>query len=64
MGTTKMGTSRSDSVVDKDCKVHGYSNLFVAGSSVFTTAGGVNPTLTIAALGFRLGEHLANRKLT
>ena len=36
MGTTRMGTSRSNSVVDRDCRVHGYRNLFVAGS-VFAT---------------------------
>lgn len=59
MGTTKMGNTETDSVVDKDCKVHGYSNLFVSGSSVFTTAGGANPTMTIVALGLRLGDHLA-----
>ena len=29
MGTTRMGTSRLDSVVDRDCRVHGYRNLFV-----------------------------------
>ena len=58
MGTTRMGTSRLNSVVDGDCRVHGYANLFVAGSSVFPTGGYANPTLTIVALGLRLAETL------
>jgi choline dehydrogenase-like flavoprotein len=38
--------------------LHGVSNLYVAGSSVFPTEGYVNPTLTIVALALRLGDHL------
>ena len=59
MGTTRMGTSQSNSVVDRDCRVHGYDNLFVAGSSVFPTGGYANPTLTIVALALRLADTLA-----
>lgn len=61
MGTTRMGNSASDSVVDGDCRVHGYTNLFVAGSSVFATGGHANPTLTIVALGLRLADTIAAR---
>jgi hypothetical protein len=61
MGTTRMGTSRSNSVVDADCRVHGYGNLFVAGSSVFPTSGYANPTLTIVALALRLADHVKQR---
>ena len=50
-------------VVDAHCRVHGYDNLFIAGSSVFTTSGWANPTLTIMALALRLADHLhANRR--
>ena len=59
MGTTRMGTSQSNSVVDRDCRVHGYDNLFVAGSSVFPTGGYAQPTLTIVALALRLADTLA-----
>ena len=59
MGTTRMGTNRSNSVVDPDCRVHGYENLFVAGSSVFPTGGYANPTLTILALTLRLADTLS-----
>jgi choline dehydrogenase-like flavoprotein len=58
LGTTRMGPSRATSVVDRDCRVHGYANLFVAGSSVFPSGGYANPTLTIVALGLRLADRL------
>lgn len=60
MGTTKMGFSFNDSIVDKNCKVHGVRNLYISGSSIFTSGGAANPTLTIAALSYRLGYHLLN----
>jgi choline dehydrogenase-like flavoprotein len=58
MGTTRMGVGASDSVVDSQCRVHGYANLHVAGSSVFPTGGYANPTLTIVALALRLADAL------
>ena len=61
MGTTRMGTAVADSVCDATLRVHGYDNLYLAGSSVFPTGGAANPTLTMAALSFRLGEHVRGR---
>lgn len=58
MGTTRMASNEKEGVVDRDCKVFGLKNLFIAGSSVFTTAGYANPTLTIVALALRLSDHL------
>ncbi|HEY4542203.1 MAG TPA: GMC family oxidoreductase, partial [Noviherbaspirillum sp.] len=58
MGTTRMHDSPKHGVVDRNCKVHGMSNLWVAGSSVFPTAGANFPTITLAALAFRLSEHI------
>jgi choline dehydrogenase-like flavoprotein len=58
MGTTRMSDDPMQGVVDRNCKVHGIDNLFVAGSSVFPTGGFVNPTLTLTALAHRLGDHL------
>lgn len=58
LGTTRMGTDPAVSVVDADCRTHQVSNLFIAGSSVFTTGGDSNPTLTIVALAHRLAETL------
>jgi choline dehydrogenase-like flavoprotein len=58
MGTTRMHNDPKQGVVDADCRVHGISNLFIAGSSVFPTAGYANPTLTIIALALRLADHI------
>jgi choline dehydrogenase-like flavoprotein len=58
MGTTRMHDSPKQGVVDRDCRVHGMSNLYVAGSSLFPTAGANFPTITLAALAYRLSEHL------
>lgn len=63
MGTTRMGTDASYSVVDTHCQVHGVPGLFVAGSSVFPTGGFANPVATSVALSLRLGEHLRKRFL-
>ena len=60
-GTTRMATDPRDGVVDADCRVHGVEGLYVAGSSVFPTAGHANPTLMIVALAVRLAEHLQGR---
>ena len=61
IGTTRMGESPKTSVTNKNCKVHGVSNLYVAGSSLFSAAGSANPTLTIAALSLRLADHLGGK---
>jgi choline dehydrogenase-like flavoprotein len=58
MGTTRMHVDPRRGVVDPQCRVHGISNLYVAGSSVFPTGGAANPTLTIVALALRLAEHV------
>lgn len=58
IGTTRMATDPRRGVVDADCRVHGKANLYIAGSSVFPTAGWANPTLTIIALALRLADHL------
>jgi choline dehydrogenase-like flavoprotein len=58
MGGTRMSDDPATGVVDADCRVHGYDNLYVAGSSVFPTGGWANPTMTIIALALKLAEHL------
>lgn len=61
MGTTRMCDDPKKGVVNTHCKVHGVSNLFVTGSSVFPTVGHANPTLTIVALAIRLADHLKEK---
>jgi len=63
IGTTRMSNNSSSGVVDKNCKVFGITNLYVAGSSVFSTSSIVNPTYTIIAMSLRLGKHLKNLTL-
>ena len=58
MGTTRMGTDPTTSVVDANCRVHGIDNLFVAGSGCFSTSAAPNPTLTVIALSLRTSDHV------
>jgi len=61
MGTTRMSENPRDGVVDRNSRVHGMKNLYVAGSSIFPTGGGNNPTLAIVQLSLRLADHLLQR---
>ncbi len=58
MGITRMHNDPKQGVVDANCQVHGISNLFIAGGSVFPTGGFANPTLTIVALAVRLADQV------
>lgn len=59
-GTCRMGDDPKTSVCDKFGRVHGVPNLFVADGSLHVTNGGFNPALTIMALGYWVGEYIAN----
>jgi choline dehydrogenase-like flavoprotein len=61
MGTTRMAEEPRRGVTDKDGRVHGLPNLWVAGSSLFPTGGWANPTLTILALALRQADRLLGR---
>lgn len=61
MGGTRMGHDPEIAVVDANCLVFGTENLYMAGSSVYTTAGFSNPTLAIVQLSLRLGAYLAGK---
>jgi choline dehydrogenase-like flavoprotein len=58
-GTTRMSDDPATGVVDSNGRVHNTSNLFVASSAVFPTAGFAPPTLTILAWAMRLADHLS-----
>jgi len=58
MGMARMSSSSSTGVVDKNMRVYGSTNLFVAGAATYPTTGFANPTLTAIALGQRLSDHL------
>ena len=60
-GTCRAGTDPQNSVVDSSFRVHGTDNLYIADASVFTTSGGTNPSLTIAACAIHCAAHVLRR---
>jgi choline dehydrogenase-like flavoprotein len=60
LGTCRMGNDPATSVVDRYHRAHDVPNLFVCDGSSFVTSGRGQPTMTIQALAFRAGEHIAN----
>ena len=58
MGTTRMSENPKHGVVDKNSRVHDLDNLYVSGSSVFSTGGACNPTMPIIQLCLRLADYL------
>ncbi|KUG53870.1 FAD-dependent oxidoreductase [Kocuria rosea subsp. polaris] len=61
LGGARFGTDQTDSVLDPDCRVWGFDNLYVTDGSFMPTSGGANPTLTIQANSFRVGDLLLSR---
>jgi choline dehydrogenase-like flavoprotein len=59
LGTARMGNDPATSVVDKHHRTHDVRNLFVCDGSSFVSSGRGQPTMTIMALAFRAGEHIA-----
>jgi choline dehydrogenase-like flavoprotein len=58
-GTCRMGDDPHTSVTDRFGRVHETPNVFVSDASLHVTNGGFNPALTIMALGYWVGEHIA-----
>lgn len=63
MGGTRMHEDPESGVVDANCKVHGVDNLYVAGASVFPTAGISMVTYTAVLLALRTAAHLSGPQL-
>ena len=57
LGTCRMGTDPSKSVIDKWCRSHEVPNLWVVDGGVMPTGAGYNPTLTILANAYRVADH-------
>lgn len=60
MGTARMGTNTSDSVVNSYCQTHDIPNLFICDPSVFPTGGSVNNTLTSMAITARAVDYMCD----
>ena len=60
-GTCRFGTDPAASVLDRSCRAHEVTNLYVTDGSFLPTSGGVPLTLTIMANAFRVGSLIAAR---
>jgi len=57
-GTVRMGESALSAPLNKWCRSYDHPNLYVVDAGFFPASGAVNPALTIAAMGLRVGEYL------
>ena len=60
-GTTRIGASAQEGVVDRNLKVFGTDNLYVCSSSAFPTSGQANPTFLLGTFAVRLADHLSRQ---
>jgi choline dehydrogenase-like flavoprotein len=58
MGGCALGTDPARSVVGPDFRLHGHRRTFVCDSSLFPSAPGINPSLTVMALALRAAEEV------
>ncbi len=56
LGGARFGLDEKDSVLDVHCRAWHFDNLFVTDGSFMPTSGSGNPTLTIQANAFRVGD--------
>lgn len=63
VGTYRMGTERSNSVVNDMQRSWDHDNLYLVGSGTFPTIATANPTLTLAALSLRTADHIHKNAL-
>lgn len=61
MGTCRMGGDPDAAVVNPEGEVYGVRGLFVADGSVFPSASGVNPMITIMGLAHRTAQFMKAR---
>ncbi|MGD2122568.1 MAG: GMC family oxidoreductase [Gemmatimonadota bacterium] len=59
-GTCRFGHNRESSVLDPDCRVWGFENLFVVDASFMPSSSSLNPSLTIAANAIRVSRAMLN----
>jgi choline dehydrogenase-like flavoprotein len=59
MGTARMGSDPKTSVTDTRGETHQVAGLWVADASLFPTASGVNPMVSVSSMAFCVAHHLA-----
>lgn len=62
-GTIRFGNDPATSALDSYCKAWDHDNLFVVDSSFFPSSAAVNPALTVAAQGLRVGRFIRDKVL-
>ncbi len=60
-GTVRFGNDPATSALDSYCKAWDHENLFVVDSSFFPSSAAVNPALTVAAQGLRVGRFIRDK---
>jgi choline dehydrogenase-like flavoprotein len=60
-GTIKIGSRRSNSVVNKDLKLWNINNLYICSTAVFPSSSCSNTGFTLLALAARLENHLKKK---
>jgi choline dehydrogenase-like flavoprotein len=63
MASCRMGASAATSVVDAEHRVWGVGGLYVADASVFPSASGVNPMLTVMAIAHRAAAAISTHAI-
>jgi choline dehydrogenase-like flavoprotein len=58
VGTHRMGSSKRDSVVNREQRAWDHENLYLVGCGNMPTIGTSNPTLTMSALAFWAAENI------
>jgi choline dehydrogenase-like flavoprotein len=62
-GTVRFGNDPQSSVLDVHCKAWELDNLYVMDAGFFPSSAAVNPALTVAAQGLRVGAHIRDEVL-
>ena len=62
LGTVRMGSDPSTSVLNDHCQAHDVKNLFVTDGAPFVSQANKNPTWTILALAWRSAEYIVQQK--
>jgi choline dehydrogenase-like flavoprotein len=57
-GTVRAGDDPATSALDRNCRAHEVSNLYVVDAAFFPSLPVMNPALTIAANALRVADHL------
>ena len=63
MGGCSISKNPSVGVVDQNLRAWESPNCYILSNGIFCSGAAVNPTLTLLALGIRLGDHLINQSI-